>query len=107
MVTDPHGAPLAATISISGYDKDNSEVFTDPACGNFHRLLDAGTYHVRVAAAGYPPLLVSNVLVPAGECTRTNIVLVPEMGVGILALSLTIWLRKTILSHNHAQKEPV
>ncbi len=107
VVTDPLGAPLAALLSIPGYDKDNSEVMTDPACGDFHRLLDAGTYHLRVAAAGYPPMLVSNVLVTAGGCTRTNIVLVPEAGVCALALGMTILLRKTILSHNHMYKEQV
>ncbi|MCX7005515.1 MAG: M14 family zinc carboxypeptidase [bacterium] len=107
VVTGPLGAPLAALISIPGYDKDNSEIMTDPACGDFHRLLNAGTYHLRITAAGYPPVMVSNVLVTAGGCTRTNVVLVPEMGLGAVALGLTILLRKTILSHNHAQKERI
>jgi len=38
-VTDTSGTPLAATITIPGHDFDNSEVFTDPDVGDYHRMI--------------------------------------------------------------------
>lgn len=49
------GEPLNARIFISGHDMDSSHVFTDPAVGDYHRLLKAGTYNVTYSANGYYP----------------------------------------------------
>ncbi len=54
LVTDSlTGEPLNARINISGYDKDSSQVFTDPQVGDYHRLLKSGTYNVTYSSAGY------------------------------------------------------
>jgi PKD repeat protein len=56
IVTDSlTGAPLNAKIFISGFDKDSSQVYTDPQVGDYHRLLKGGTYTVTYSAAGYYP----------------------------------------------------
>jgi hypothetical protein len=54
LVTDSlSGDPLYAKIYISGFDKDSSQVYTDPQVGDYHRLLKGGTYNVTYSAAGY------------------------------------------------------
>jgi hypothetical protein len=47
------GEPLNAKVFISGHDIDSSHVYTDPAVGDYHRLLKGGTYNVTFSAAGY------------------------------------------------------
>ncbi|NVO18362.1 MAG: T9SS type A sorting domain-containing protein [Bacteroidetes bacterium] len=54
LVTDSiSGEPLNARIFIYGHDIDSSQVNTDPAVGDYHRMLKAGTYNVTYSAAGY------------------------------------------------------
>jgi hypothetical protein len=71
VVRDRDGAPLAATVEVLGIDRpeDGSRVRTDPAVGDFHRLLLPGLYDLRVRAAGHEPLLVEGVVVTEGEAT--------------------------------------
>jgi hypothetical protein len=59
VVTDADtGGPLYATISIPQIGKD---VYTDPAVGDYHRMVPSGTYTVTASAAGYEPMTVYNV----------------------------------------------
>jgi len=54
LVTDSvSGEPLHAEIFISGFDKDSSNVYTDPQVGDYHRLLKGGSYTVNYSASGY------------------------------------------------------
>ena len=54
LVTDSvSGTALYAKVYISGFDKDSSNVYTDPEVGDYHRLLKAGTYNVTFSAGGY------------------------------------------------------
>jgi hypothetical protein len=54
IVTDSmSGEPLDARVDISGHDLDSSHVFTDPAIGDYHRLLKAGMYNVTFSSPGY------------------------------------------------------
>lgn len=54
VVTDSvTGAPLEAKIFIANFDKDSSHVYTDPAIGDYHRLLKSGSYNVTFSAPGY------------------------------------------------------
>jgi len=54
LVTDAQtGVPLKAKIFISGFDKDSSQVYTDPQVGDYHRLLKGGIYNVTYSASGY------------------------------------------------------
>jgi hypothetical protein len=52
-VSNSSGEPLFATISIEGHDKDNSEVSTSPAFGNYTRLIDAGIWDLTFSAENY------------------------------------------------------
>ena len=55
VVSGREGEPLAATIEVVGVDReeDGSMVRTDPAVGDFHRLLLPGLYDLRIEASGY------------------------------------------------------
>ncbi len=52
-VTNTSNEPLDAKIEISGYDKYNSWVVTDPANGDYYRPIAPGTYEVTYSADGY------------------------------------------------------
>jgi hypothetical protein len=80
LVTDPDGSPLQATIAVVEHDTaaDGSYVFTDPAVGDYHRLLLPGTYDLRFTAAGYFPLDVGGIAVSDGVATAVDVVLYPR-----------------------------
>ncbi len=46
--------PVQASIELRGHDKDNSQVFSDSANGQYYRPVQAGTYEMYVRAEGYP-----------------------------------------------------
>ena len=75
IVTDSHGTPLAAEIAIPARDLDHSETWTDPDVGDYHRMLEPGTFALRFSAPGYEPLDVAGVAVAAGDATRRDVVL--------------------------------
>ncbi len=52
-VTNTSGEPVDAKVEISGHDKDNSEVYTDPANGDYYRPIAPGTYTVTYSSEGY------------------------------------------------------
>jgi hypothetical protein len=54
-------------------------VYTDPTLGDFHKMIQAGTYSIRVSANGYQPKTVTNVVVPAtGNIGLGSILLAPN-----------------------------
>jgi hypothetical protein len=58
-VTDSEtGEPLAATISIPEIGKD---VHTDPDVGDYHRMVESGTYTVVASVDGYAPVTAYNI----------------------------------------------
>ncbi len=58
-VTDADtGEPLYATISIPEIGKD---VYTDPDVGDYHRMVESGTYTVVCSVEGFAPQTVYNV----------------------------------------------
>jgi hypothetical protein len=80
LVTDADGSPLQATIEVVGHDSaaDNSYVSTDPAVGDYHRLLLPGTYDLRFTAHGYLPLDIGGIAVSSGQATVVDAVLYPR-----------------------------
>jgi hypothetical protein len=71
IVTNSAGAPLNASITVSGNAK---VVHTDPACGDYHRMLLPGSYTVIAEAAGYVPQAYA-ITVPASGSVNHNFVL--------------------------------
>jgi len=64
-VVNSNGYPLDAKIEIIAHDKvnDSSMVFTDPDNGNYHRLLETGTYDIVASADLYKNDTLRNVSV--------------------------------------------
>ncbi|MBD3872808.1 MAG: carboxypeptidase regulatory-like domain-containing protein [Acidobacteria bacterium] len=81
VVTDPNGTPLEATIEVVGIDReeDGSMVRTDPAVGDFHRLLLPGLYDLRIEAADFQPREIQGIAVVNGEATTVDVVLYREL----------------------------
>ncbi len=79
LVTDAYGSPLAATVQLAGSTAQESEVATDPAAGDYHRMLDSGTYSLRFSAAGFNFLDVTGIPVAAGDATRRDVVLLHDL----------------------------
>jgi hypothetical protein len=79
IVTGSRGEPLAATIEVIGLDRpeDGSEVRTDQALGDFHRLLLPGLYDLRIVADGHHPQEVFGIAVIDGQLTEIEIELDP------------------------------
>ncbi len=76
LVTDEMGNPLAASIEVIGRDIDNSQVITDPALGDYHRLLLPGSYDLRFSANGYATQDIPNIIVLAGDASVIDVALI-------------------------------
>ncbi len=74
-VLNAEGEPLDATITVVGHDKDNSHVVTNPAHGNYYRMIEAGTYTLKFESYGYIPQTISNVVVTANTVTPLDVTL--------------------------------
>ena len=77
LVTDAAGAPLAATVEVLGVDResDGSTVRTDPAVGDYHRLLLPGLYALRIEANGYHAREIYGIAVTDGGATVVDVTL--------------------------------
>ncbi len=83
IVTDATtGDPLDATVTVVGHDTDGSEIVTDPAVGDYHRVLPAGTYTLRFSAFGYISQEHS-VTVPSSGSVRLDVALNPSAHVTV------------------------
>jgi carboxypeptidase D len=66
IVRSTTGTPLAATITVGG---NSRTVVTNPAHGDYYRLLAPGTYSITASATGYTPSTVS-VTIPQGQTAQ-------------------------------------
>lgn len=76
-VKDEAGNPLNAMIWIENYDliEDSSMVFTDPDVGDYHKILEAGTYTIIASATDYFNDTIKNVQVASGTNQTVNFTL--------------------------------
>jgi len=68
------GLPLEATVTVTG---NSMSVHTDPAFGDYYKLLDTGTYEITFSAYGYIPQTVTGVSTTWGTPTVLDVVLAP------------------------------
>ncbi|MCD4819882.1 MAG: carboxypeptidase regulatory-like domain-containing protein [Candidatus Cloacimonetes bacterium] len=87
IVTDELDAPVNATIEVVGHDINNSQVFTDPDIGDYHRMLSPGTYDLKFSCTGYDDITVTDVEVTNN--TSTAIVNV-QFGVSEITQSFSL-----------------
>ncbi len=75
LVTDAEtGDPISATISIPQIGKD---IYTDPDVGDYHRMVETGTYTVVCSADEYPTQTVYNVSASLDTFVIVNFALEP------------------------------
>jgi carboxypeptidase D len=75
IVTDATtGVPMAARVRLgtTGYD-----TYTDPALGDYYRILLPGTYSLTFSATGYVSQTISGIVVAEGAPTVVNVQLLP------------------------------
>ncbi|MEO0226888.1 MAG: M14 family zinc carboxypeptidase [candidate division WOR-3 bacterium] len=56
-------SPLYARIEV--LTPERICVYTDPNLGDFHKMIQSGTYSLRISANGYNPKTINNIVVPA------------------------------------------
>lgn len=76
--------PVKAKISITGFDADSTEIYSDSLFGKYYRLLIQGTYNLTFSAPGYYSKTMNNISVVNDAATVLNVQLRPNF-VGILA----------------------
>jgi len=71
--------PVDAIINVLSHDLeiDSSYVYTDPIVGDYHRMIEAGTYNVEYSAPGYFPDTVFGITVVDGSVQIVDVQLVP------------------------------
>lgn len=71
LVTDADtGTPLDATVDVIEIGKS---IRTDQSIGDYHRLLDPGTYTLQVEALGYLTQTIPGIVVVDGPATRVDV----------------------------------
>jgi predicted deacylase len=73
--------PVYAEVRIEGHEMDSSWVYSELPYGNYHRLVDEGTYSVSFTADGYFPKTIANVTVGRKVATILDVELL-STGVG-------------------------
>ncbi|HNX01047.1 MAG TPA: M14 family zinc carboxypeptidase, partial [Candidatus Cloacimonadota bacterium] len=76
-VTNSSGTGLAATITVNSHDTEfaQSAMITDPAFGDYYRMIAPGTWSLTFSATGYVSQTINNVVVTANTPTYLNVVL--------------------------------
>ena len=90
LVTDSlTGEPVAAVVELVGHDieSDSSYVYTDPDVGDYHRMIDAGTYEVRFSATGYITKSITGVSVSDYSVTSLDVELAPVPDIPLIQFS--------------------
>ncbi|MCU0304442.1 MAG: carboxypeptidase regulatory-like domain-containing protein [Thermoanaerobaculales bacterium] len=81
VVTDAvTGQPVAGEIRVLGHDIEaqRSWVATDPEVGDYHRLIEAGTWDLEISAPGYATASAAGIVVLAGaDATVVDVALAP------------------------------
>ena len=69
--------PLYARVEFM--NPDRVDIYTDPNLGDFHKMIEQGTYDLRISANEYAPKTINNVSVPATGCISLgDILLAPD-----------------------------
>jgi hypothetical protein len=87
VVTDASTAqPVHAMVRVLGHDTDtdSSMVYTDPDVGDYHRMIEAGTYDLEFSAPGYYTDTVYSVTVTDLQTNRVDVAMNPLPNIPIL-----------------------
>ncbi len=72
VVTDSvTGLPVYARIEVAGHDQDSSRIYTDPAVGDYWRMIEPGAYDLVFSAPGYVPKTITGISILNYDQTYT------------------------------------
>lgn len=71
-----NGEPVEAVVYVQDHEKDRSYTASNKATGYFTRLIEPGTWNLKVSAAEYDTIIVPDVTVENDRATRVDIKLV-------------------------------
>ncbi len=71
--------PLTAEVTVMSHDTDSSQVYSDPAVGDYHRLIAPGAWTLKFEATGFVPQTITGVSVTDFNTTILNVQLQPEL----------------------------
>jgi len=69
--------PLDAVVTVVGHDIDSARIFTDPDVGDYHRMIEAGSWSLEYSAVGYLPQTIFGITVTDGNATIIDVELEP------------------------------
>lgn len=77
-VKNSSSQPLDAEIIVLNHDRLNSSAKTNPATGQYYRLIQPGTYDIMALAKGYKPKIISGVTINPNTYIELNFTLEPS-----------------------------
>jgi hypothetical protein len=89
--------PVYARVECT--NPERIDIYNDPVLGDFHKMIEPGTYDIRVSANGYAPRSVLNVSVPVTGSVDIGDVLLTEDSTYQYAFSVVL-----CLYVNHAEQ---
>ncbi|HER00590.1 MAG TPA: hypothetical protein ENO22_14730 [candidate division Zixibacteria bacterium] len=87
VVTDANtGLPVHAMVRVIGHDSDtdSSMVYTDPEVGDYHRMIEAGTYDLEFSAPGYYIDTIYSITVVNLQTNRVDVAMTPLPNIPLL-----------------------
>ncbi len=69
--------PVKAKVTITGFDMDSSEVYSDSTFGMYYRMIIAGNYNLTFSAPGYYSKTIQNVSAVNDQASVVNVKLRP------------------------------
>ena len=69
--------PVKANIEVINHDLDSSHIYSDSLHGDYYRLINNGTYQLKISAPGYYEKIIDNVVVLNRQATQLDVYLAP------------------------------
>ncbi len=71
------GLPIAARVTVVSHDADSSQIYTDPAIGDYHRFLAPSTWAFQFDANGFESQTITGITVANFSVVAVNVQLQP------------------------------
>ncbi len=78
-VTNQEGNPIYAQIEVLDHDIDNSQIMSDKILGNYHRMIEAGTWDIEASAYAYQNIVINGIQTEYNEINWLDIEMLPAI----------------------------
>jgi hypothetical protein len=87
IVTDSTtGLPIPGVVTVLNHDIDSARVFTDPVIGDYHRMIEPGTWDLQFKSPGYVTKTITGVSVAHFSTTYLDVELAQSTADPVLSL---------------------